>query len=342
MAGSGAARAPSCGVQDHGSFEDLDGLPCRNRELSCNTLAGDSDLQGDSEPDDGEDEMVERNAAASGRTPRLVKLPTVHELISTISAICEESFPESPAQVAVELHKLGKDIYTHHKDYAKTAQTCIRNKRLFFIHMSLRDIQNATAHYTFPRETFLSVEESLSLFDEIVKWNGINREELVTNVINVVDKRLPKLNTICFIGEPNAGKTLLADSIVKACVYYGSLQNLVGKSPFEFSPALHQRILLINEPCIQNLTIELFKNMLEGHRVSVDVKFESSQILERTPCVIAGNNNMVIYTREREANLAAIMARTYWYNLKPMPRLKDFKAGINPLIWRELMNEYSL
>ena len=42
----------------------------------------------------------------------------------------------------------------------------------------------------------------------------------------VCNKTLPKRNALAFIGPPNAGKTLLADSIVKSFVYFGNLQKI--------------------------------------------------------------------------------------------------------------------
>lgn len=181
--------------------------------------------------------------------------------------------------------------------------------------MSWRDILLATQHYTYPRENFLSVEDSLAFFEIICNHNGIKRENLVRDVFTVCDKRRPKQNAIAFIGPPNAGKTLLADSIVKSFVYYGNLQNMNGLSTFEFAPAMHQRIILVNEPRVTDKTVEQFKNILEGHSVTIDEKFKSPQNLERTPIVIAGNNNLVLFTTQREINLAAVRARCFWYEM---------------------------
>ena len=162
------------------------------------------------------------------------------------------------------------------------------------------------------------------------------------DVFTVCDKHRPKQNAIAFIGPPNAGKTLLADSIVKSFVYFGDLQNMNGLSTFEFAPAMHQRIILVNEPRVTDKTVEQFKNILEGHSVTIDEKFKSPQNLERTPIVIAGNNNLVLFTTQREINLAAVRARCFWYEMKQCDALRDCHAALNPRMWVSLLNEFDL
>lgn len=341
MGREGASRAPSCGCQDHGSGADSDeGPACRARELPCLIGADERDISESDEGTTGSDEKSQSNGPQ--RRNDRQRFPAPAKLIQTLDEAVAEIYPESVAQISVYLTQIGKSFYTHHRDYEKYANTCIRNHRLSFIYKSWPDILQETSNYTFPRENFLSVEDSLHFFETICTHNSINREKLVREVFTVCNKLLPKRNALSFIGPPNAGKTLLADSIVKSFVYFGSLQNMNGLSTFEFAPAMHQRVLLVNEPRITDKTVELFKNILEGHNVSIDEKFKAPQVLERTPVIIAGNNNLVLFTTQREINLAAVRARCYWYEMKPCDELKNCHAGLNPRMWITLLQEFEL
>lgn len=115
-------------------------------------------------------------------------------------------------------------------------------------------------------------------------------------------------------------------------------------STFEFAPAYGISRIGTSQRAYALLirSIELFKNILEGHPVSIDEKFKSPQVLERTPIIIAGNNNLVLFTTQREINLAAVQARTYWYELKPCDELKACHAGLNPRMWLNLLSEFNL
>lgn len=341
MGREGAGRAPSCGHQDHGSSSDGDDGPaCRNRELPC-TLRSDERQLSDS--DEGTLGSTEENTTnGAERRNQRQRFPGPVKLISTLDEAVQTIWPESVAQVSVHLTQIGQSLITHHRDYEKYCNTCIRNHRLSFIYKSWTDILNAAEEYTYPRENFLSVEDSLSFFDTLISHNRINRREFVERVSIVCNKTLPKRNALAFIGPPNAGKTLLADSIVKSFVYFGNLQNMNGLSTFEFAPAMHQRIILVNEPRVTDKTVEQFKNILEGHNVSIDEKFKAPQVLERTPVIIAGNNNLVLFTTQREINLAAVQARCYWYDMTPCDELKNCTAGLNPRMWKVLLSQYDL
>lgn len=337
----GSGRAPSCGSENHGSDSDASwSTACRHRELPC--VVG-SDERNLSDSDERTTGPVEENQAnGTQRANKRLRFPGPTKLIQTLDEVVQEIYPESVAQVSVRLTQIGLSIYTHHRDYEKFCNTCIRNHRLSFIGKSWIDILRENTHYTYPRENFMTVDDSLSFFETILNHNRINKEKFVRDVFNVCNKSLPKRNTLCLIGAPNAGKTLIADSIVKSFIYYGSLQQMNGLSTFEFASAMHQRIVLVNEPRITDKTIELFKNILEGHPVSIDEKFKAPQVLERTPIIIAGNNNLVLFTTQREINLAAVQARTYWYELRPCDELKACHAGLNPRMWLTLLSEFDL
>ena len=124
-----------------------------------------------------------------------------------------------------------------------------------------------------------------------------------------------------FIGEPNGGKTLLAQSIASAAVYYVVQSQMSGKSAFEFQDMLYCRCLLFNEPKVTDVTVETLKNILEGSEVTIDCKFKSGQALTRTPVIMATNANLAYYTSNRSLNKEAFEARSVTYKLKRFPLL---------------------
>lgn len=193
----------------------------------------------------------------------------------------------------------------------------------------------------FSTSEYAPVDVSIQTFNSLLEHNNINVKEFVNNVYNVINKNLPKINTIILYGEANSGKTLLLNSIAKSCLYYSAIQQFAGKSQFEFAPFADQRVVLINEPLVTDVTIETVKNLMEGQTVEVDKKYSAPVKIERTPLLISSNtlihNYLVLHKEHAEK---AIKARSFIYTMKTCKMLKDFPFQFHPTMWKALINEH--
>lgn len=180
----------------------------------------------------------------------------------------------------------------------------------------------------------LEPKESFEWLKEILTFNNIDHGDFFGNVFDIMDKRLPKINTLMLKGSANAGKTLICESIARACIFYCNIQQFAKGKNFIFMDAVGKRCCMINEPRITDEHAEVLKNVLEGAATHVDVKFQTGQMLQRTPVVIATNHELSMFLQQTKAqNEAAYRSRMIKYELKTMPRLAECKYQLHPGLW---------
>ena len=68
---------------------------------------------------------------------------------------------------------------------------------------------------------FLSVTESGNWIKRICRFNGISTAYFVCSVIEIMDKKTPKLNTLFLYGGSNTGKSNVTRSIVDGMLVIG-------------------------------------------------------------------------------------------------------------------------
>ena len=252
----------------------------------------------------------------------------------------KETAPLSVSQLDSYFGRKGELGIVAHKDYNRIASSLLAAYKSTFMSSSWYDILNQIPSNYFNSLNPLSVEESVAWFHRMMDHNNIDPEEFVNNCYSVMNRSSMKRNSILLLAPPNAGKTLLLSSLCRSVMYFAQCQNFNGKSNFPFQDMLNSRCALINEPMITDDTVETFKNVLEGQDVAIDVKFKTGQLLPRTPCFIASNQNLVFYTKSPSVNLPAIKARCFFYSLKAFPDLIDCKSNLNPFMWKSLLDEY--
>lgn len=186
---------------------------------------------------------------------------------------------------------------------------------------------------------YLSVPDSITWFEFICKHNQIDPAEFFDKLCTVIDKKEMKRNAVILESEPNAGKSLIMNSVAESCVYYAAINNFTGKSSFEFAELMNQRVGLVNEPCVTDLTVETLKLIFEGAPTSIDVKYKSSNVLQRVPLLVTTNQNFVFYTTAQTTNKAAFAARSYHYRMYTCPDLVHCKGALHPMMWKKLYED---
>lgn len=73
-----------------------------------------------------------------------------------------------------------------------------------------------------PREVDIGTNWLMMLLNQ----NGINIEELLRDIVMIMDKETTKVNTLCFKGQTNTGKTLLA-SLITSHLTVRNIDNLI-------------------------------------------------------------------------------------------------------------------
>lgn len=176
----------------------------------------------------------------------------------------------------------------------------------------------------------LSANRSVEIMEQWCDHQCIDKQQFISDILNVMDKCKRKLNTLVLKGEPNSGKTFIAKSIQKACIFYGEVSQGTAGYSFMWQDCINKRVIIINEPFFDICMIEQLKVILEGTGTFVHKKNTSDEYLRPTPVIITTNNDIWSHCLSAETAIRARCLRIY-DNLKPCDFLKRIKKDLNPL-----------
>lgn len=167
--------------------------------------------------------------------------------------------------------------------------------------------------------------------------NGIieHAMEFVENVVKIIDKVNPKINTFLLVSPPSAGKTFLVNSIAGLLWNVGDIENAEkGGSAFTFQEAYNKRMAIWNE-CVLNGTknIEASKQVWEGQSCAVQVKYKAGIELKRTPLFVTCNQRPWWNCKKNEQ---AFLDRCYFYEWTRQEWLKYLQLKPVPTAWMHL------
>lgn len=189
-------------------------------------------------------------------------------------------------------------------------------------------------------EQYIEHHQCMNSYDSYCKLieclaaNQIKPLQFFEDVYKVMDKKQNKVNTLILIGPPDTGKTTIAESIAKACVYYCNIQRFSKGQAFPFMEAVGTRCIMINEPCITDELVETLKNICEGCPCHVDVKYAKGQMLMRTPVIVAGNHDLAMYVqKDRNTAQRAFDSRSIKYKISHGHGKKTLPGKFNPGLW---------
>lgn len=185
-------------------------------------------------------------------------------------------------------------------------------------------------HY-WPAETYWCPGDSRWAILHMMHINNWDVETFIKEIIQVVDKKQQKLNTLVFQGVPNTGKTKLAESIIEAFEFRSTASNFTRKNAFPLGDCYQSRMIIANELRIDEENGELALLFLEGSEMEVNVKNKKQMRMKRTPVIITTNINIWGYCPSKRI---AMEKRIHQYKFK---ECKDYKftlrKKIHPLGW---------
>lgn len=181
---------------------------------------------------------------------------------------------------------------------------------------------------------------SVTVVDDLLRYQFNDEEVEITkflsDLVNVIDKKVPKLNAFCVISPPSGGKNFFFDMIFALCLNYGQLGQANRNNVFAFQEAPNKRILLWNEPNYESALTDTIKLMFGGDPYTVRVKHSLDTHVKRTPVIILTNNIVPFMTD------TAFRDRMVQYRWKTAPLLKDFVLKPFPLAFFEILKKYNV
>lgn len=145
---------------------------------------------------------------------------------------------------------------------------------------------------------YYSVEKSLSIANELLMYQFQNDKNNVLNFLttlyNTVDKKVPKLNSLCIYSAPSAGKNYFFDAVASFFINYGMFGTANKNNNFTWADGAGKRIVIWNEPNYEQYHIEKMKELLGGDTTRLHVKYKGDQPLQGPPIILLTNNYLSI------------------------------------------------
>jgi len=130
---------------------------------------------------------------------------------------------------------------------------------------------------------YYSVQDSVRIANELLLYQFNDDNENVfyflTDFLNILDKRIPKCNTLAILAPPNAGKNYFFDAVASFFINYGYLGTANKTNNFAFMEAAGKRLVLWNEPNYESNHVNELKALLGGDSCRVSVKYKGDQPL---------------------------------------------------------------
>lgn len=187
---------------------------------------------------------------------------------------------------------------------------------------------------------YYSIEDSTTYIDNLLKLQFDDNIERITEflgtLIDILDKKIPKLNTIAIYSPPSAGKNWFFDMIFAICLAYGQFGIANKHNQFAFQDAPNQRVILWDEPNYEPAMTDFLKLVLGGGSYKVRVKSQKDTPVCRTPVVVLTNNRVDFMHQ------AAFADRVKTYNWKRALFLKELALKPHPLCFFQILKMYNI
>ena len=145
-----------------------------------------------------------------------------------------------------------------------------------------------------PKKSYISLEESIICLQAFHQHNNFNEismpgnPSLTEQLDMILNKKLEKINTIIFLGESNAGKSLVMRSAF--CVFPDCAQLYQGvANNFMFEPLEEAEVCMWEEARFSRHFQETIKLIMEGAECSVSAKYRKNVSIDRVPLGITSN-----------------------------------------------------
>lgn len=287
----------------------------------------------------GEDIRTMKEKKKQERGEKLDEPHSIHLLQQMI-----EKYRANSQQELFEVIGQGEDYEILKKEFCKRSFD-VNLKKAFYMQQMLqvhKPVKQLTNNYKdYGTEEHYSLEDSVELLQRWCKFQHINYEQFVRDVINTLDRKIPKKNCLYLQGESNSGKTWLMKSIMKLVTYYGEVNQGTANYTFMYQDCVNKRAIFINEPYFDQAMIEQLKIVLEGTGTFVHIKMKNDDWLPPTPVLMTSNTDVWRYAQEEKT---AVLNRCHYYQkLRACEFLKEEgKRILHPKTWISIYEDLGL
>lgn len=148
---------------------------------------------------------------------------------------------------------------------------------------------------------------------ELLEVNKIKASEFFDAITSVMDSVERKWNTLVLLGSTNCGKSMMLDLMVGAlsCAH---ITKSGEQSQFHLQNVIGKRVVKFEEPRISPQTVDQFKLLLGGEKLSVDRKHQDPEVIEGIPVLISTNRELGYWIPEGDAKALDSRCKTFKFN----------------------------
>lgn len=223
-----------------------------------------------------------------------------------------------------------REIFDH--VYAKS-----RNKYMEWIDIAIQHQRDGSITWSWKEtlerfepnniDEYHTVAKTRKILQDWCTFNDIDIWSLTEDIKTIIDKEQTKVNAILFMGESNAGKTIVANSVTDAFYRSSAVVNNASNCGFTWEKAVNSRVIKHEEATMVATQTEEYKQIMGGEACMINVKNKPMEKLERTPLIMTGNHEPWITVGESSTyeNRCIIYER-----LKSNSNLKKVKKKLHP------------
>ena len=191
-----------------------------------------------------------------------------------------------------------------------------------------------------PGTVYYDIDRSVSIASELLMYQFENNEGFICRflqtLVNILDKKIPKRNSMLIHSPPSAGKNYFFDAVAAFFLNYGMFGTANKTNNFSFSDGAGKRLVIWNEPNYEVYHLEKMKELLGGDTTRVHVKYKNDVPLQGPPIILLTNHYLSII------NDPSFKDRLSVYTWISAPFLKMYDKKLSPLFFYHLLNKYNI
>lgn len=155
------------------------------------------------------------------------------------------------------------------------------------------------------------------------------------DIYNICNRTNSKRNCLELIGPQNCGKSYFANWLTEFFINVGHVANFSRFENFPLQSAYNARILNWGEAYAEKSKLDSVKLLLGGDPCPANIKYESTQTIEKTPVIITANKRLI-------PKNGPFNERMIRYDWKTCDMLKQYDKKPNPLAFIDILREYDI
>lgn len=258
---------------------------------------------------------------------------------SELESLLQRKFPKSVQSLLIdeEYNQIFKNYYyIQDERRLKITNQVWENFTITWNKKSLQQIILERLHSSFNERRYYSPSYSYRLILSLLSNQVPDVAAFLRDVINIFDKKLPKVNSLYIKGGAGAGKTYFINSLAELVWSTGRIEAHINKNNiFSFEQLLFKRMAIFNEFNVTGSQCDVVKEMFEGAPTIINKKYSNLCILDRVPIFITSNNNFL--QNLSAVNQEAYKQRMIIHSWQPQSWLKALLGFPHPLAWAKLI-----